>query len=482
MIQIDILYEDERWQGVKFAPLAQSAVDAVAQALAIPKGYEISILACDDPKIAILNEDFREKAGPTNVLSWPSEDRAPLVPGEEPLRLGTPDPMDAELGDIAISFDTCAHEADAQGKPFEDHVLHLLVHGTLHLLGYDHVEDADAQVMEDLERSVLAKLGKPDPYSEQGQIIRPVTFGKGTMGENSDGSSNAALGAQDPDPLQTTDDQGGNSGVLNRLTNWLVPGNSASKEEAAEDGPRLPTLGLGNLRMKRVEDVAIPRVEIVSVPHNIKLEELLDVFRESGLTRLPVFKETLDTPTGMIHLKDLALKHGFNGKSGNGKGGRFSLSRMVRPVLFVPPSMPLGVLLQKMQSERMHMALVIDEYGGVDGLVTIEDLIEQIIGDIEDEHDVDEDEMWVQEGTGRYLVKSRTSLPEFEVEIGQKLSGEEQDEEIDTLGGLVFMLAGRVPARGEVVQHPSGAEFEIIDADPRRIKKMRVILPQDGNA
>lgn len=165
MIQLDLLYEDYRWKGVKLAPLAQTAANAIAETLAIPSGYEISILACDDPKIAILNEDFRDKAGPTNVLSWPSEDRAALVPGEEPLALGPADPMDCELGDIAISFDTCAREAAEQGKAFDDHVLHLLIHGTLHLLGYDHVEDADAKVMENLERSILAKLGKSDPYS-----------------------------------------------------------------------------------------------------------------------------------------------------------------------------------------------------------------------------------------------------------------------------------------------------------------------------
>jgi len=165
MISVDLLYEDERWQGGKLAPLAQMAVDVVAQGLSIPQGYEISILACDDPKIAILNEDFRDKALPTNVLSWPSEDRGPLITGEIPRPLGKPDPMSAELGDIAISYDTCLREAANQKKSFEDHVLHLLIHGTLHLLGYDHIEDADAQVMEDLERSLLAKLGKSDPYS-----------------------------------------------------------------------------------------------------------------------------------------------------------------------------------------------------------------------------------------------------------------------------------------------------------------------------
>ena len=138
----------------------------------------------------------------------------------------------------------------------------------------------------------------------------------------------------------------------------------------------------------------------------------------------------------------------------------------------------IGVLLQKMQSERIHMALVIDEYGGVDGLVTIEDLIEQVIGEIDDEHDEAEDGLWVEEKPGQYLVQARAPLDEFEAEIGMKLAHEDEGEEIDTIGGLVVMLTGRVPSRGEVVPHESGAEFEIIDADPRRIKRLRVRLPQ----
>jgi magnesium and cobalt transporter len=151
---------------------------------------------------------------------------------------------------------------------------------------------------------------------------------------------------------------------------------------------------------------------------------------------------------------------------------------MLRPLLFVPPSMTIGVLLSKMQAERRHMALVIDEYGGVDGLVTIEDLIEQVIGEIEDEHDVDEGTYWSIESTGCYLALSKTPLDDFEAEIGMSLTDHEDvdEEEIDTLGGLVFMLAGRVPARGEVVPHPDGPEFEVIDADPRRIKRLRVRL------
>ncbi|WP_279300435.1 transporter associated domain-containing protein [Mameliella alba] len=149
---------------------------------------------------------------------------------------------------------------------------------------------------------------------------------------------------------------------------------------------------------------------------------------------------------------------------------------MLRPLLFVPPSMPIGVLLTKMQTERRHMALVIDEYGGVDGLVTIEDLIEQVIGEIEDEHDTDEDQYWTREKTGCYLVQAKTPLSDFEGELGLALTDHDDidEEEIDTLGGLVFMLAGRVPARGEVVPHPAGLDFEVVDADPRRIKRLRV--------
>jgi magnesium and cobalt transporter len=288
------------------------------------------------------------------------------------------------------------------------------------------------------------------------------------MGED-DGSSMAAHGAPDRGNEDTP-------GLLGRLIGALRVPSETEMGHAPELAPvsgAVPSLGMGNLRRLRVEDVAIPKVEIVAVPVDIGLDELIQQFRESGLTRLPVYDGTLDTPVGLVHLKDVALKHGFNGVS-----APFDLREMVRPLLFVPPSMPLGVLLQKMQTERMHMALVIDEYGGVDGLVTIEDLIEQVVGEIEDEHDIDEGELWVQEKPGCYLVQARAPLDEFEAEIGLKLVNPEDEEEIDTLGGLVFMMTGRVPARGEVLPHESGAQFEVIDADPRRIKRLRVRLPQ----
>jgi len=294
------------------------------------------------------------------------------------------------------------------------------------------------------------------------------------MDDADSGSSSAAHSAQD----HHTRERGG---FFARLRNAFTGKSTATGSNSKTDGmaagngsaPAGTVLGLGNLRSMRVYDVAIPKAEIVSVPVTIGKEELVKVFRESGLTRLPVYKGTLDTPLGMVHLKDLALNHGFNGG-----GGRFTLRKMMRPLLFAPPSMPIGVLLQKMQTQRMHLALVIDEFGGVDGLVSIEDLIEQVIGEIEDEHDIDEDQYWTKEKPGVYLAQSKAPLDEFEAEIGMRLVDDEDQEEIDTLGGLVFMLSGRVPARGEMIPHPAGVEFVVVDADPRRIKRLRVRLPQ----
>ncbi|MEL6806537.1 MAG: hemolysin family protein [Pseudomonadota bacterium] len=288
------------------------------------------------------------------------------------------------------------------------------------------------------------------------------------MGEN-DGSSGAAQRAQSDNDTKEPVQAGG---FFARVIGALTPSETSDLEGAAQ-APRPQEHGMINLRRMRVEDVAVPMADITAVPDTVGLDELVSVFKESGLTRLPVFEGTIDTPIGFAHLKDIALNYGFNGG-----GADFDLRAGLRPLLFVPPSMSIGVLLTKMQTERRHMALVIDEYGGVDGLVTIEDLIEQVIGEIEDEHDIDEDVMFTREKTGCYLALAKTPLDEFEEEVGISLTTHDavDEEEIDTLGGLVFMLAGRVPGRGEVVQHPDGPEFEVIDADPRRIKRLRVRL------
>jgi magnesium and cobalt transporter len=293
------------------------------------------------------------------------------------------------------------------------------------------------------------------------------------MGDSTDGSSIAAQSAQ----VQTQTIQK-SGGFFRRLIEAISPADAGVPAQVQLQ-ERPATHGMMNLRRMRVEDVAVPKADIVAIPAETNQAEAIEVFRDSGFTRLPVYDGTLDTPIGFVHLKDLALKFGFNGS-----GGVFSLQQMLRPLLFVPPSMPIGVLLAKMQTERRHMALVIDEYGGVDGLVTIEDLIEQVVGEIEDEHDQEESTLWTEEGAGSYLAFAKTPLDEFQAAVGRSLTDSEEvdAEEIDTLGGLVFMLAGRVPARGEVVVHPDGTEFEVIDADPRRIKRLRVILKDAAGA
>ncbi|WP_308915635.1 hemolysin family protein [Jannaschia sp. LMIT008] len=280
-----------------------------------------------------------------------------------------------------------------------------------------------------------------------------------------DGSS----GANDPAEDDGSAAAHARPGFLSRLFGTTTPERDPKAEAEAPVGP---VTGLMNLRLKRLDDVLVPRAEVVAVPLDIPLHELVAKFRESGFTRIPVFETTPDEPLGMIHLKDLALHHGFNGD----RDKALDLKPLLRPLIYAPPSMPIGVLLTKMQTQRIHMALVIDEYGGVDGLVTLEDLIEQVIGEIEDEHDQEEGQFWRQEKSGCYLALARTPLEDFEAEIGRKLAPEGEEEEIDTLGGLVFMLAGRVPARGEVVPHPDGPEIEVVDADPRRIKRLRVRL------
>ncbi len=293
---------------------------------------------------------------------------------------------------------------------------------------------------------------------------------EGTMGETVDGSR-AAQGALDEDQNEQGQEDG-QRGFFGRLLGALTPGEEDEEEARPRRNGRAALPGLTNLAGLRTEDIFVPKVEITAVPEDITREKLVEVFRESGFSRLPVYRDTLDHPLGLVLLKDFALRHGFDAS-----GGRFNLRRLLRPLLFVPPSMPLTALLQKMQSERTHMALVIDEYGGVDGLVTIEDVVEQVIGAIDDEHDTAEGGMWSLEKPGVYIAQSRAPLDEFEEEIGFRLGSDEHDE-VDTLGGLVFVLSGRVPARGEVIPHESGAEFEVIDADPRRIKRLRVRMPE----
>lgn len=292
------------------------------------------------------------------------------------------------------------------------------------------------------------------------------------MGDHESGA--AAQGG--PDAAEA--DSPARPGFLTRLfrRDPPEPDTSQTREPAASGGAPDIVVNLRRIRRMRVEEVSIPRTEIVAVPEDVELPALVEVFQSHTLSRLPVYAEDLDHPKGIVHFKDLALRYGFGAAPED-----YDLESLIRPLLYVPPSMPLGVLLRKMQAERIHMALVIDEYGGVDGLVTIEDLIEEIVGEIDDEHD-DEAVVLVAEEDGAYIAPARMDLDDFEEATGVKLAEGELAEEVATLGGLLFRVAGRVPAVGEVILHPDGHLIEVLDADSRRVKRLRVRLKRDVEA
>lgn len=225
------------------------------------------------------------------------------------------------------------------------------------------------------------------------------------------------------------------------------------------------------LRRMTIEDVMVPRADIVALSAAAPLEEVVAAVEQSRHSRLPVFEKDLDRIVGMIHVKDV-LAH-------IGKPDTPSLKDLAREVLFVSPAMLVLDLLLEMRLKRTHMALVVDEFGGIDGLATIEDLVEEIVGDIEDEHDIAEPPQLEARPDGTLVADARATLEDFEAAVGEVLTNDER-EDLDTLGGLVFNLVGRVPSRGELVSHPSGLEFEVLDGDPRRLKRLRVRnLPAD---
>ena len=242
-------------------------------------------------------------------------------------------------------------------------------------------------------------------------------------------------------------------------------------------------LRLGTLT---IEDVMVPRADIIAVDDTISVADLMGVFRQAEHSRVPVYHETLDDPRGMVHIRDLmswitseaeACKEGSLNLGKVDLGRNIASINILREILYVPGSMSVLDLLLKMQTTRLHLALVVDEYGGTDGLVWIEDLVEEVVGDIADEHDVEDEPLIKSDPRLGLVADARTPISDLEKHLGLELASEEQEEEVDTLGGLVFAIAGRIPARGELVQHPSGIEFEVLDADPRRIKKLRIHLP-----
>jgi CBS domain containing-hemolysin-like protein len=255
------------------------------------------------------------------------------------------------------------------------------------------------------------------------------------------------------------------------------------------------------LRDVRVDDVMVPRADIEAVEIDVTLGELLAGFEKSGHSRMPVYRETLDEPLGLVHIKDLMsyiIAAGLVTSEPEARGKssllekvdlkRVDLSRklssanLLRNILFVPPSMPVTALLANMQGTHMQMALVIDEYGGTDGLVSLEDIIEMVVGEIEDEHDDGQRPLIQPDGEGIFLADARADLADVSAALGIDFARAEEGEEVDTVGGLVVNHLGRVPVRGELVAIPEGVEFEILDADPRRVKRLRIHKKPDNAA
>ena len=304
----------------------------------------------------------------------------------------------------------------------------------------------------------------------------------------------------DPDPkIRNGASANGRAGsLLKRLVHAVRRGHSMqsirdSLEEVIEESERSNDVALSpqervmlaNLLKfgeLRVDDVMVPRADIVAVEETTSLCDLVRAFREAQHSRLPLYRETLDDPTGLIHIKDVMSLVEI-GADGLLRWPEVPITKVKRDLLFVPPSMPARELLLKMQTTHMHLALVIDEYGGTDGLVSIEDLVEEIVGDIDDEHDVDESPRLRTLADGVYEADARLDLEDFKDQTGLEFVPVDPDEEVDTLGGLVVSLLGRVPQRGEIVPYPDGHEFEVLEADPRRVRRLRirpsVVLPSE---
>ncbi|MEP9372084.1 hemolysin family protein [Mesorhizobium sp. KR1-2] len=285
------------------------------------------------------------------------------------------------------------------------------------------------------------------------------------------------------------------SSLRDDLTDALAE--STTEAEGFSPGERAMLNNILRLREVRVEDVMVPRADIEAVDITTTLGDLMVVFEKSGHSRMPVYSETLDDPRGMVHIRDVLAHITRLARTRKGRQPKkpvagaaldfahVDLTRtigdlnLIRTVLFVPPSMLASDLMARMQASRTQMALVIDEYGGTDGLVSLEDIVEMVVGDIEDEHD-EEEPLITQTADGVFVVDARAEIDDVAKMIGEDFTAGEHGEYVDTIGGMIFNTLGRVPTRGEVVQAIPGFEFHVLDADPRRVKRVRIVHSQRG--
>jgi CBS domain containing-hemolysin-like protein len=282
--------------------------------------------------------------------------------------------------------------------------------------------------------------------------------------------------------MADTDDQGVDARrrPATGLARWLAVVGLGARRPGSPPPPAATQSAAGAALRNQAEafqtitvgDVMTPRADITAVELSASREVVVAAFAESEHSRLPVYKETLDDPVGVVHLRDVFRL--LADKDGERRVEDPVLPKIKRPTLYVPPSMRAADLLLRMQTSRIHMAMVIDEFGGVDGVVTLEDVIEAVVGEIDDEHDEAAASQIIARTGGVFEADGRAPLELLESAVGQPLSDPDMEEDIDTAAGLVTALAGRVPQRGEVIAHPRGLEFEITDADPRRVKRLRV--------
>lgn len=314
----------------------------------------------------------------------------------------------------------------------------------------------------------------------------------------------AAKADETPGQSSTQDSQAERPSLFDWLAGYFKQRNGSTLREDIADalaeseadsasfspGERAMLNNILRLREVRVEDVMVPRADIEAIEIGTTLAELMVLFEQSGHSRMPVFAESLDDPRGMVHIRDAVahITRTARVKKGRGKkaapvelnltGVDLSKSvgdlNLLRTVLFVPPSMLASDLMARMQATRTQMALVIDEYGGTDGLVSLEDLVEMVVGDIEDEHD-EEEPLITQAGDGVYIVDAKAEIEDVAKLIGERFAPGEHGDYVDTIGGMIFNALGRVPGRGEVVQPIPGFEFHVLDADPRRVKRVRIV-------
>jgi len=333
-----------------------------------------------------------------------------------------------------------------------------------------------------------------------------------TSAPNDEAGSDRRSSEQPADGPSTVAAAAERPSLFERLTSLFRPRNGSSLREDIADAlaetesdgatfspaERAMLNNILRFREIRVEDVMVPRADIEAIEINTTLGDLMSLFEESGHSRMPVYAETLDDPRGMVHIRDAVahitraarVKRTTRSRKAAATAtlnlGQVDLSKtigelsLIREVLFVPPSMLASDLLARMQATRTQIALVIDEYGGTDGLVSLEDIVEMVVGDIEDEHDEGDAPLIEQAGEGVFVVDGKAEIDEVAKAIGEGFSAGEHGENVDTIGGMIFNTLGRVPVRGEVVQAVPGFEFHVLDADPRRVKRVRIVEDPKG--